>query len=278
MITITGTLAHLLTVHAAGPTADGPWQVHVSMRTGDAAGEGLARSCVNVRPDTPPERLAAIVHEQALALLAHELLEGIVDDAGQPVIDPHPDGALATVPPVGAAMYRSVRAGLEFDEKVLVSVVSPEAREDDVDGREVVWPQCRHERLVDFGIAEIVRRLNHPIFGDEPITTASCDGHGTTEPSVCFAWGETAVFKPTRDWLDAPDRLSFAKSEIARAVSQGADDALTIRELSEVLDEIHLAIGGEGRCENVDTLAERVRRQTIPPLRGPAIGRSGAHG
>lgn len=39
------------------------------------------------------------------------------------------------------------------------------------------------------GIAEFVGRLNHPVFGDEPITVASCSGHGMNIPTITLIDG-----------------------------------------------------------------------------------------
>jgi len=46
----------------------------------------------------------------------------------------------------------------------------------------VVTESGRRDAPVDVGVAEIVRRLNHPAHGDKQFTTGSCDGHGVTLP------------------------------------------------------------------------------------------------
>lgn len=57
----------------------------------------------------------------------------------------------------------------------------------------------RREAPIDSGVAEIVRRLNHPVFGDEPVTCASCDGHGQTWPSVHLETGDVLVQMPAAE-------------------------------------------------------------------------------
>lgn len=190
-IRVHGSLADLLDVYH-GPTADGVHQVHVTLRTSDGRGEGVARSVVSIEPDTSPARIAAIVHEQALALLAHELLECIGTEDGRPMLDPHAGGRLVTMPEVDAPMFRRVRDRLGLTGTCSVSYVVPGHLSHTNETR-------RKEGQVDAGVAEFVRRLNHPIFGDDPITEQSCDGHGRTRPTVQLVGDETAVIVPTKD-------------------------------------------------------------------------------
>jgi hypothetical protein len=74
----------------------------------------------------------------------------------------------------------------------------------------------RRDFPVDNEVADLVRRLNHPANGDEPITAASCGGHDTAPPTITLADGGTLVcvqtpgdvavismalgFEPGREW------------------------------------------------------------------------------
>lgn len=188
---IHGTLGDRFDVYH-GPTADGPHQVHVILRTHDHAGEGRACSVVTIPEDTSLERIAMIIHEQALALLAHELLEGIGPEPGNPTIDPHAGGRMATMPDVDAPMFRRVADRLGLGGTATVSVLVPER----LSHRGEAY---RKQAQIDVGVAEIVRRLNHPIFGEEPITEQSCEGHGRWYPYVQLVGDETALIVPTKD-------------------------------------------------------------------------------
>jgi hypothetical protein len=172
-----------------GYTADGPRQVVVTLATSDAAGIGEARAVVDIREDTTPVRIAQIAHEQALALLAHELLEGLRID-GEIAFDAHPgsvsDG-LHCIPnemsPGVISEFRRTREAIGLAREIHTSVVIPADHSHNGESR-------RAEKPVDCGIAEIVRRLNHPVFGDAPITAGCCSGHGTEPPHIIMASGE----------------------------------------------------------------------------------------
>jgi hypothetical protein len=57
----------------------------------------------------------------------------------------------------------------------------------------------RCDKPIDREVADLVRRLNHPANGDEPITAASCGGHDTAPPTITLADGDsTLVLMQTR--------------------------------------------------------------------------------
>lgn len=63
----------------------------------------------------------------------------------------------------------------------------------------------RDTKLIEteHGIADIVERLNHPVFGDRPITTASCCGHGTTIPTITLSDGRVLAIAANEDEAQA---------------------------------------------------------------------------
>jgi hypothetical protein len=55
----------------------------------------------------------------------------------------------------------------------------------------------RRDSQIDVEVADLVRRLNHPANGDEPVTSASCGGHGTAPASISLVDGCALVVAQT---------------------------------------------------------------------------------